>query len=89
MLYSAGTMELLFRLAPEERQGQYGAFYGISNGLMASLAPVILGVTVATTGGWGWWLLATLTVALALLIRAVSLRAGPGSRQGSGESEAP
>lgn len=74
VLYSAGTMELLFRLAPESRQGQYGAFYGISNGLMASLAPMVLGFALATTGGWGWWVLAGLTIALALLIRMVSLR---------------
>lgn len=74
VLYSAGTMELLFRMAPESRQGQYGAFYGISNGLLASLAPAILGVAIATTGGWGWWLLAVLTVVLALVIRAVSRR---------------
>lgn len=74
VLYSAGTMELLFRLAPESQQGQYGAFYGISNGLMASLAPAVLGFTIATSGGWGWWLLASLTVVLALVIRAVSLR---------------
>lgn len=74
VLYSAGTMELLFRLAPESQQGQYGAFYGISNGLMASLAPAVLGFAIATTGGWGWWLLASLTIALAFVVRVVSMR---------------
>lgn len=74
VLYSAGTMELLFRLAPESQQGQYGAFYGVSNGLVASVAPAVLGFAVATTVGWGWWLLAGLTVSLALTIRVVSLR---------------
>ena len=77
VLYTAGTMELLFRLAPEERQGQYGAFYGISNGLLASVAPWVLGLAVATTGGWGWWVLAVVTLLLALVIRAVSLRPDP------------
>lgn len=77
VLYSAGAMELLFRLAPESRQGQYGAFYGISNGLLASLAPWVLAFALASTGGWGWWALAALTVALALVIRAVSLPRRP------------
>lgn len=72
VLYSAGSMELLFRMAPESKQGQYGAFFGISNGLMASLAPAILGLAIATSSGWGWWLLAALTLGLALLIRAIS-----------------
>ncbi|ATG52002.1 hypothetical protein CFK38_11070 [Brachybacterium vulturis] len=72
VLYSAGTMELLFRLAPARQQGQYGAFYGISNGLMSSAAPAVLGAAIALGGGWGWWGLAAATVLLALLIRAVS-----------------
>lgn len=72
VLYSAGTMELLFRMAPAEQQGQYGAFYGISNGMMSSLAPAVLGLAIATSNGWGWWVLAGATVLLALLIRRVS-----------------
>jgi len=75
VLYAAGTMELLFRLAPEEQQGRYGAFYGVSNGTMASAAPVVLGAAIATSGGWGWWVLAAATMVLAVLIRAVSVRA--------------
>ncbi|PCC35993.1 MFS transporter [Brachybacterium alimentarium] len=70
LFYTAGTMELLFRLAPEAQQGQYGAFYGISNGLLASLAPAVLGFAIGTAHGWGWWALAGVTVLLALLIRA-------------------
>lgn len=77
VLYSAGTMELLFRLAPAQQQGQYGAFYGISNGLMSSAAPAVLGGAIALSGGWGWWLLAAATLLLALLIRAVSNGAQP------------
>ncbi|WP_299305163.1 MFS transporter [uncultured Brachybacterium sp.] len=77
VLYSAGTMELLFRLAPAQQQGQYGAFYGISNGLMSSVAPAMLGAAIALSGGWGWWLLAGATILLALLIRAVSRGAVP------------
>lgn len=77
VLYTAGTMELLFRLAPEDRQGQYGAFYGISNGLLASVAPWVLGIAVATSGGWGWWVLALATVVLALVIRTASQRPIP------------
>ncbi|MDN5821359.1 MAG: MFS transporter, partial [Brachybacterium sp.] len=72
VLYSAGTMELLFRLAPAQQQGQYGAFYGISNGLMSSAAPAVLGAAIALNGGWGWWGLSAATFLLALLIRAVS-----------------
>lgn len=72
VLYNAGTMELLFRLAPAQQQGQYGAFYGISNGLMSSAAPAVLGAAIALDGGWGWWVLAAATILLALLIRAVS-----------------
>jgi MFS family permease len=71
VLYSAGTMELLFRLAPAQQQGQYGAFYGISNGLMSSAAPAVLGAAIALSNGWGWWMLAAATLLLALLIRAV------------------
>lgn len=77
VLYSAGTMELLFRLAPAQQQGQYGAFYGISNGLMSSVAPALLGAAIALNGGWGWWLIAGATILLALLICAVSRGAGP------------
>ena len=77
VLYSAGTMELLFRLAPAQQQGQYGAFYGISNGLMSSAAPAVPGGAIALSGGWGWWLLAAATLLLALLIRAVSIAAEP------------
>ena len=76
VLYAAGTMELLFRLAPEEQQGKYGAFYGVSSGTMASAAPVVLGAAIATSSGWGWWALAGATMLLAGVIRAVSLRAG-------------
>lgn len=85
VLYSAGTMELLFRMSPEHLQGQYGAFYGISNGVMASAAPAVLAVAVASTNGWGWWVLAGATLVLALIIRSIS--AGGGSRipdQGTG-----
>src|SRR5690625_92878 len=57
----------LYRLAPAQRQGQYGAFYGISNGLM-SAAPLVLGAAIALGDGWGWWGLSVATVALALLI---------------------
>src|SRR5699024_7883282 len=81
VLYSAGTMELLFRLAPEERQGQYGAFYGISNGLLSAAAPAVLGAAIALGAGWGWWVLAAATVLLALFIRAVSADAGARSRR--------
>lgn len=69
VFYTAGSMELLFRMAPEHLQGQYGAFYGISNGLMASVAPAVLGFAIASSHGWGWWVLAGLTVVLALIIR--------------------
>lgn len=74
LFYTAGTMELLFRLAPEAQQGQYGAFYGISNGLLASLAPAVLGFAIGTAHGWGWWVLAGITVLLALLIRGLVTR---------------
>ncbi|QNN81580.1 hypothetical protein H3H54_08245 [Brachybacterium sp. Z12] len=77
VLYSAGTMELLFRLAPAQQQGQYGAFYGISNGLTSSAAPAVPGGAIALSGGWGWWLLAAATLLLAILIRAVSNGAQP------------
>lgn len=60
---------LLYRLAPAQRQ--YGAFYGISNGLM-SAAPLVLGAAIALGDGWGWWGLSVATVALALLIRVVA-----------------
>lgn len=53
VLYTAGTMELLFRLAPAQQQGRYGAFYGISNGLVSSVAPAALGAAIALGGGWG------------------------------------
>ena len=72
VFYTAGSMELLFRMAPEHLQGQYGAFYGISNGLMASVAPAALGFAIASAHGWGWWALAGLTVVLALVIRRES-----------------
>lgn len=72
VLYSAGTMELLYRLAPAEQQGQYGAFYGISNGLMSAAAPAVLGAAIALESGWGWWGLAAATMILALLIRVVA-----------------
>lgn len=78
VLYSAGTMELLFRLAPEQRQGQYGAFYGISNGLLSAAAPAVLGAAITLGDGWGWWVVAAATLLLALLIRVVS--AGPRAR---------
>lgn len=81
VLYSAGTMELLFRLAPEERQGQYGAFYGISNGLLSAAAPAVLGAAIALGAGWGWWVLAAATFLLALFIRAVSADPGDRSRR--------
>lgn len=71
LFYTAGTMELLFRLAPEAQQGQYGAFYGISNGLLASLAPAVLGFAIGTVQGWGWWVLAGVTVLLGFIIRGV------------------
>lgn len=77
VLYTAGTMELLFRLAPEDQQGQYGAFYGISNGLMASAAPAVLGAAILAPGGWAWAGLTVLTVLLALAIFAVGRREPP------------
>lgn len=69
VFYAAGSMELLFRMAPEHLQGQYGAFYGISNGLMAALAPVILGFAIASSDGWAWWIIAGITIGLGLVIR--------------------
>lgn len=72
VLYSAGSMELLFRLAPAERQGQYGAFLGISNGVISAFAPVVFGFFISAPGGAGWWIIAIATVGLGLLIRAVS-----------------
>lgn len=76
VFYTAGSMELLFRMAPEHLQGQYGAFYGISNGLMASVAPAALGFAIASSHGWGWWALAGLTVVLALVIRKAGQNPG-------------
>lgn len=71
---AAGTMELLFRLAPEAQQGQYGAFSGVVNGLIASIAPAVLGFAIGTAHGWGWWVLAGITVLLAVIVRGIAGR---------------
>lgn len=68
VLCTAGSMELLFRLAPEERQGRYGAFAGVSNGVISSLAPLVLGFALTTSSGGIWLVMAAATMALAGVI---------------------
>lgn len=53
---------------------------------MASLAPAVLGFAIATTGGWGWWLLTGLTITLAFVIRVVSMREHNATSQDSVEA---
>ncbi|MEV0613523.1 MFS transporter [Nonomuraea sp. NPDC050404] len=72
MLLAAGAWEIGFGLAPDDRQGQYQAFFGTGVAVARMVGPVVL-TTVVLGGGTAGWLLvgAAFVVAGAAMAPAV------------------
>ncbi|MGW0806252.1 MFS transporter [Nonomuraea sp. NPDC002799] len=82
MLLAAGAWEISFGLAPDDKQGQYQAFFGTGVALARMFGPVVLTTLVLGGGSLGWLLLgaafATAGAAMAPAVRWASLeRAQP------------
>ncbi|MFB4276197.1 MFS transporter [Nonomuraea sp. MTCD27] len=60
MLLASGAWEISFTLAPDDRQGQYQAFFGTGVAVARMLGPVVLTTLVLDGGTLGWLLTGTM-----------------------------
>ncbi|MEQ4723247.1 MFS transporter [Nonomuraea sp. B19D2] len=63
MLLASGGWEIGFALAPDDKQGQYQAFFGTGVAVARMLGPVVLTTLVLGGGTLGWLLLGAVFVA--------------------------
>ncbi|WP_206305342.1 MFS transporter [Actinacidiphila soli] len=73
MMQSAGSWQLAFDLAPDDKQGQYQGFFGTGVAVARTLGPLLLTALVVTWGVPGWLLLGGL-----FLVAGVAM--GPAAR---------
>jgi len=71
---SAGGWELSFRLAPEDRRGQYLGVFSLGTTAQLMAGPLLLTTAVFTLGTLGWVLLAAMTVAAGIFVPWVTRR---------------
>lgn len=60
MVQSAGAWEISFKLAPDDKQGQYQGFFGTGLAAAEMLAPLLLTALVISWGSPGWLVLGAL-----------------------------
>lgn len=75
---SAGGWELSFRLAPEDRRGQYLSVFSLGTTAQLMAGPLLLTTIVFTLGTLGWALLAATTMAAGIFVPWVTR---PGRRE--------
>ncbi|MFG2071673.1 MFS transporter [Nonomuraea maritima] len=63
MLLASGAWEISFTLAPDDRQGEYQAFFGTGTAVARMLGPAVLTTVVIGGGTPGWLLLGAVFVA--------------------------
>jgi hypothetical protein len=66
--HSAGTTEMIFRMPPARKLGEYQGFFGTVQALLLALSPAALTWVVLGSGPIGWLLLAALTGGAAIAI---------------------
>ncbi|MCK2214343.1 MFS transporter [Actinomadura sp. ATCC 31491] len=80
MLLAAGSWEIGFGLAPDDRQGQYQGFFGTGTAVARMLGPAVLTALVLDGGTAGWLVIgamfATAGAAMAPAVRWASARSG-------------
>ncbi len=86
MVFSAGTWELSYAMAPEHAHGQYQGMFGMSSQLGNALAPAVTVGLVVALGAWGWLLLGVLLAVSGAA--AAALPAMAGGRRASGRAAA-
>ncbi|WP_090770754.1 MFS transporter [Nonomuraea maritima] len=74
MAMSAGSMDLQFRIAPAELQGQYSAVFGMMHGFASAAAPSVLGLIVTVGKPIGWLALAAATCLLSPMVLFLTRR---------------
>ncbi|MFE9425964.1 MFS transporter [Kitasatospora sp. NPDC006697] len=82
--HAAGSMELRFRLAPADAQGQYSGVFGIGMGLCYTVAPGLLGLLCLSWGATGWVVMGGVFVAAGLAMPVVVGWAGRSRELGAG-----
>ena len=80
---SAGGWELSFRLAPEDRRGQYLGVFSLGTTAQLMVGPLLLTTVVFTLGTLGWALLAATALAAGMFVPWVTRR-GHRERQRAG-----
>jgi hypothetical protein len=75
MLQSAGSWQLGFELAPDDRIGEYQAFFGTGVTVARTLGPLALTTLLTGVGTLGWLLLGTLFLAASLAMGPTARRA--------------
>jgi MFS family permease len=87
MLLAAGSWEIGFGLAPEDRQGQYQGFFGTGTAVARMLGPVALTTLVLGGGTLGWLLAGAMFVtagaAMAPAVRWAARRPAARSLEGA------
>lgn len=65
--HATSSFELMFRLAPEDAQGEYVGLFGLGQGLAEALSPTLVGLLCLTLGRPGWLILGLLLAAVGAL----------------------
>ncbi|MEV4628242.1 MFS transporter [Micromonospora sp. NPDC049523] len=75
--HSAGAWGISFELAPPDRRTEYLAVFNLGTIVQGIVGPTLVTALVLPHGGWGWLLLGTALLLVAVTVPAVVRRATP------------